>query len=202
MQEDKDRTARLVLAKDEPVYCFDGMLDNNSAGLLKRWIAGCAASRANSPLLIMTSCGGSLEQAFSIFDMVRSLLPGLRICVLGECKSAATLVLLAARPENRLSGPRVRFMVHCAAIVTSDGMRLSAELPVDPGEVKRCCDENDLALSEGFELHERTRQLIEVVARETHLDPDTSEKLHSLSQHFSAEQAREMGFVGAILEEA
>lgn len=67
----------------------------------------------NTPSQIITdSIGGSLFEAYRIRDYIKTIAPDTVIGVVGYCASAATVMLLGAKRENRWSSENSRFLIH------------------------------------------------------------------------------------------
>jgi ATP-dependent Clp protease protease subunit len=62
--------------------------------------------------IFINSPGGSADDGFAIYDMIRFVRPPVRIVSTGLSASAATVIMLAAKKENRLALPNARIMIH------------------------------------------------------------------------------------------
>jgi ATP-dependent Clp protease protease subunit len=62
--------------------------------------------------IFINSPGGSADDGFAIYDMIRFVRPPVRIVSAGLSASAATVIMLAAKKENRLALPNARIMIH------------------------------------------------------------------------------------------
>jgi len=62
--------------------------------------------------IFINSPGGSADDGFAIFDMIKFIEAPVKIIAAGLTASAATLIMLAAKKENRLSMPNARLMIH------------------------------------------------------------------------------------------
>jgi len=62
--------------------------------------------------IFINSPGGSADDGFAIFDMIKFIEAPVKIIAAGLTASAATLVMLAAKKENRLAMPNARLMLH------------------------------------------------------------------------------------------
>jgi len=62
--------------------------------------------------VFLNSPGGSVTDGFAIFDTLRFIQPKIKIVCAGLCASIATIILLAAEKEDRLSLPHCRFLIH------------------------------------------------------------------------------------------
>jgi ATP-dependent Clp protease protease subunit len=62
--------------------------------------------------IFINSPGGSADDGFAIYDMIRFVRPRVRIVSAGLSASAATVIMLAAKKEDRLALPNARIMIH------------------------------------------------------------------------------------------
>jgi ATP-dependent Clp protease, protease subunit len=62
--------------------------------------------------IFINSPGGSADDGFAIYDMIRFVRPRVRIISAGLSASAATVIMLAAKKEDRLALPNSRIMIH------------------------------------------------------------------------------------------
>lgn len=62
--------------------------------------------------IFIDSPGGDADAGFAIYDMIRFIKPRVRTICAGLTASAAVIVLLAAKKEDRLSLPNARILIH------------------------------------------------------------------------------------------
>ncbi len=62
--------------------------------------------------LFLNSPGGEINSGFAIYDIIRFIKPEVRIICSGLCASIATIILIAAKKENRYSLPNSKFLIH------------------------------------------------------------------------------------------
>jgi len=62
--------------------------------------------------IFINSPGGSADDGFAIFDMIKFIEAPVKIIATGLSASAATLILLAVKKENRVAMPNTRIMIH------------------------------------------------------------------------------------------
>jgi ATP-dependent Clp protease protease subunit len=68
---------------------------------------------AEKPIKIfINSPGGSADDGFAIYDMIRFVRSPVKIISTGLSASAATVIMLAAKKENRFALPNARIMIH------------------------------------------------------------------------------------------
>jgi ATP-dependent Clp protease protease subunit len=68
---------------------------------------------AEKPIKIfINSPGGSADDGFAIYDMIRFVRSPVKIISAGLSASAATVIMLAAKKENRFALPNARIMIH------------------------------------------------------------------------------------------
>ena len=93
--------------------------------VLSEGIGSTAAKRVIEQLLTMeqddpekdiwiylNSPGGEVSSGFGIYDTIRFIKPKVKIIVTGLAASIATVILLAADRENRISLPNSRLLIH------------------------------------------------------------------------------------------
>ncbi|MCG3185000.1 MAG: ATP-dependent Clp protease proteolytic subunit [Planctomycetes bacterium] len=88
---------------------------------------------AKKPItFIVNSPGGSADSGFAIRDYARFVKPPVRSIVCGICASAAVMIHLGAKKENRYCTPSSRFLLHQPSMAArgqaSDLEILSAEI--------------------------------------------------------------------------
>jgi ATP-dependent Clp protease protease subunit len=62
--------------------------------------------------IFINSPGGSADDGFAIYDMIRFVRSPVKIISAGLSASAATVIMLAAKKENRFALPNARIMIH------------------------------------------------------------------------------------------
>ncbi len=62
--------------------------------------------------IFINSPGGSADDGFAIYDMIRFIRPPVKVISAGLSASAATVIMLAAEKENRYALPNARIMIH------------------------------------------------------------------------------------------
>jgi ATP-dependent Clp protease protease subunit len=111
--------------------------------------------------IYIDSPGGDADAGFAIFDFIRFVTPEVRIIASGLAASAGSLILLAAKPENRLSMPNARILIHQPL----GGAQGSAtEIEIQAGQILKLKERINRVISE------ETGKPIEVVARDTERD--------------------------------
>ncbi len=62
--------------------------------------------------ILINSPGGSADDGFAIYDMIRFVRPPVNIVSVGLSASAATVIMLAAEKADRFALPNARIMIH------------------------------------------------------------------------------------------
>ena len=62
--------------------------------------------------IFINSPGGSVYDGFAIYDLIRFIRPAVKMISAGLSASAATVIMLAAKKEDRLALPNSRIMIH------------------------------------------------------------------------------------------
>ena len=137
---------------------------------------------AEAPIKIfINSPGGSADDGFAIYDMIRFVRPAVKIISTGLSASAATVIMLAATKENRLATPNARIMIH----QPWGGVQGQAtDISIQAQEILRLKDRLNgiLAKHTGKEL--------------VQLEQDTDR-----DKFLSAEDAKEYGLVDSVVED-
>lgn len=71
-----------------------------------------AADPEKTIKIFINSPGGSADDGFAIYDIIRFIRPRVRIVSTGLSASAATVIMMAAAKEDRLALPNARIMIH------------------------------------------------------------------------------------------
>ena len=130
--------------------------------------------------IYINSQGGHVESGDTIFDMIRFIDAPVKIIGTGWVASAGALIFAAPPVENRLCLPHTRFMIHQPL----GGMMGSAvELEIEAKEIIKMKERLNRTLAE------QTGQPLEKVAKDT-----------DRNYWMQAEEAREYGLVGKIIE--
>jgi ATP-dependent Clp protease protease subunit len=129
--------------------------------------------------IFINSPGGDADAGFAIYDMMRFVKPKIKAVCTGVVASAAVIILLGARKENRYSLPSARILIH----QPSTGIHgTAADIQIEATEILKCREKiNRLISSE-------TGQTIGKV------ESDTKRNFW-----MSAEEAQKYGLVNKII---
>ena len=130
--------------------------------------------------MYINSPGGDADAGFAIFDMIRFVKPKIKAICAGVAASAAVIILLGARKENRFSLPNARVLIH----QPSTGIHgTAADIQIEASEILKC--------------REKINRLISVETGQT------MEKVESDTKRnfwMSAEEALKYGLVRKIIQ--
>jgi ATP-dependent Clp protease protease subunit len=130
--------------------------------------------------LLVNSPGGEVHSGFAVYDMIRFVRPRVRIVCTGLTASIATVILLAARKEDRIAMPNARFLIH---------------QPLFQGEVFGPASDLEITAHEILKTKKRINELI---AEETGRPIEKVEHDTERDYWLSAEEAREYGLVSKV----
>lgn len=134
----------------------------------------------NNPVKVfIDSPGGDADAGYAIFDMLRFIKPEVITIGMGTVASAAALVHLAAKKENRLSLPNAHFLIHQPL----SGIRgVATEIEIHAREIEKLREKiNKLIALE-------TGQKVSKVAKDTDRD-----------YWLNAEEALKYGLISRII---
>ena len=129
--------------------------------------------------ILINSPGGSADDGFAIYDMIRFIRPPVRIVSVGLSASAATVIMLAAEKDSRFALPNARIMIH------QPSMRYMGVAE----DVKRTAEQI-------LKLRERINELY---ARETGQPLDKVVEDTDRDYWMSAGEAVEYGLIGKVV---
>ncbi|HJW86809.1 MAG TPA: ATP-dependent Clp protease proteolytic subunit, partial [Candidatus Brocadiaceae bacterium] len=85
--------------------------------------------------IFINSPGGDADAGFAIFDMMRFVKPKVKAICTGVAASAAVIILLGAKKENRFSLPNARVLIH----QPSTGIHgTAADIQIEASEIIKC----------------------------------------------------------------
>ena len=115
------------------MHCW-GSINDSMAQTLINQLHQMETQDAEKPIeLLINSPGGDLHAACAIVDVIASVSPPVHTTALGQCLSAATLILAAGEPGHRVVHPSTRLMVHQAKKVSyahSCQLRTGGHVPI------------------------------------------------------------------------
>ncbi len=130
--------------------------------------------------IFIDSPGGDADAGFAIFDMLRFVKPDIITVGMGLVASAASIILLAARKENRMGLPNSHYLIHQPL----SGIRgVATEIEIHARELEKLRVKiNELIAAE-------TGQTVEKVGADTDRD-----------YWMSADEATEYGLVSRVIQ--
>jgi len=129
--------------------------------------------------LFINTPGGSADDGFAIYDMIRFLRSPVVIICVGLNASAGTIILLGTPRERRLALPNARIMIH----QPSGGARGRAT-------------DIEITAAELLKLH---RRAVEIIATECGRTVAQVEEDTSRDHWLSPEEARDYGLISRVI---
>ncbi len=129
--------------------------------------------------VFIDSPGGDADAGYAIFDMLRFVKPEVLTIGMGTVASAAALVHLAAKKENRLSLPNAHFLIHQPL----SGIRgVATEIEIHAIELEKLREKINVLIAK------ETGQKVKKVSEDTDRD-----------YWLNAEEALEYGLISRII---
>ncbi|MFN8370632.1 MAG: ATP-dependent Clp protease proteolytic subunit [Bacteriovoracaceae bacterium] len=101
-----------MLLRDRSITLFNAVNAKTAQEVIESLLF-LEAADANAPIkFYINSPGGEVISGFGIYDVIRFIKPDVKIICSGFCASIATILMLAAKKEHRLSLPNGRFLIH------------------------------------------------------------------------------------------
>jgi ATP-dependent Clp protease protease subunit len=145
-------------------------------------LVAMATTSSDPILLVINSQGGHVEAADTIYDMIGFIEPAVQVLGTGWVASAGAHIFLAPPRDQRFSLPNTRFMLHQPA----GGVSGQA---IDIG-------------IEAQEIVKMRGRLNRIIAEQTGQPLEKVEKDTDRNFWMSAEQARDYGIVGRVINRA
>jgi len=122
-EEDEEGPSRLdahlarELLKARTVILAEGINERSARRIVAQLLLLDGESKEKPIRFFIDSPGGSVDDAFAIFDVIRFINAPVRMIASGIAASAGVLVFLAVPKEHRFTLPNARFLVHQPASV-------------------------------------------------------------------------------------
>jgi ATP-dependent Clp protease protease subunit len=186
MFEDSDRVfkneAELLwakLLKTRTIIISQEVSDELARSVLAQLLVLEAENSMEPIRIFINSPGGAADSGFAIFDMLRFIKPEVKIICAGLVASAAAIILLGAKHENRMSLPNSRILIHQPSTMIQG---YAADVAISAVEIVK--------------LRERANKLI---AAETGKPLEKVERDTNRDYWMSPEEALEYGLIGRII---
>ncbi len=180
--DERDRDGafgRLLKTRTIPLF---GAVDGK---LTRRVIDALTILEAEDPdapiTVLQNSPGGSVSDGFAIYDMMGFIRPPVRVVCVGLTASIATVTLLGAPKEDRVSLPHTRFLIH---------------QPLIPGNVFGPASDLEITAREILKTRDRINQML---ADATGQPLERVEKDTQRDYWMNAEEALEYGLISRII---
>ena len=142
------------------------------------------ASTSDDPItLMMTNLpGDDLASALSLYDVIHTAGPPVKIIAAGQIKGAGLIPFIASPIRDRVALPNARFLLHQAK---GGGSSPGSDVSQQAEEIRRL----------------RTRS-VDLLAEATGQDPEQVEKDMKHGTWLTAEEAQAYGFIDRIVQQA
>jgi len=174
-----DLTERMLKAR---TVMISSAIDDKVAARVIGELLLLEADDPTKPITVyLNSPGGSVTAGFAIYDTLRLVQPRIRILCVGLTASIATIILLGANKEDRLSLPNTRLLIH---------------QPLIAGNVYGPASDLEITANEILKTRDRLNKLL---AAETGQDLSRIEADTHRDFWMTAEEAVEYGLVARIV---
>lgn len=181
--EKKETTPTLTekLLKTRTITLFDA-IDSKVAKEFINALLVLEADNEKEPIkILLNSPGGEVTSGFAIYDALKFIKPEVKIICTGLCASIATIILTAAKKENRMSLPNCEFLIH---------------QPLTSGITGRISD-IEIASKELLKTKEK---LLKILAKETGKNMEQMTKDCDRDFWMTATHAKEYGLIHKVID--
>ena len=157
-------------------FLLDGPVDQEM--LRTAWSSLAALGVSKPVTCFISSEGGELDIGFAIYDLFRNFENTLNIVVLGNCCSAATIILLAG--DNRFISENSYCMIHLGTITVTS-------------------EDSEANMKKWIRHYDRyTDKMIALYAETLKMSKAQVKKLITLDKHYLGQEAVDCGLVHHI----
>jgi ATP-dependent Clp protease protease subunit len=167
-------------ANNRVVY-LHGDVDESNIGEVQRQLFDLSIKSRQPITIVISTYGGSMDEMFSLYDVINMLKCPVRTVGLGKIMSAGVLLLASGEKGTRLLGKNSRIMIHP---IWSSASGNVFEMMNESLELERC--------------HE---QYLDVMVSNTKMDRIIIESMmkEKIDQYITPEQAIKLGIVDKIV---
>lgn len=159
-----------------------GEISQNTATRVTEHLLALAADSDADITMVLNSQGGHVESGDTIHDMIRFVTPRVRVLGTGWVASAGALIYVAVPREDRFCLPNTRFLLHQP---WGGAGGTASDIQIEANEILKMRDRLNRIFAR------ETGQPLERIAEDTHRN-----------FWLGAEEARDYGLVGSIVEKA
>ena len=170
------------LLKERIIFLGSDVRDDNANAICAQLLLLAAEDPGKDIWLYINSPGGSISAGMAIYDTMRFVSPDVSTVVMGMAASMGQFLLSAGTPGKRFALPHSRVMMH----QPSGGIGGTA---------------SDIKIQAEQMLYVK-KQMAELIAEHTGQSLDQIEKDSDRDRWFSAEEARDYGFVDHVFSSA
>jgi ATP-dependent Clp protease protease subunit len=170
------------LLKERIIFLGSDVRDDNANAICAQLLLLAAEDPDKDIWLYINSPGGSVTAGMAIFDTMQFVKPDVATVAMGLAASMGQFLLSAGTPGKRYATPHARIMMH----QPSGGIGGTA---------------SDIKIQAEQMLHIK-RQMADLIAEHTGQTVDQIEKDSDRDRWFTADQARDYGFVDHVVANA
>ena len=170
------------LLKERIIFLGSDVRDDNANAICAQLLLLAAEDPDKDIWLYINSPGGSVTAGMAIFDTMTFVQPDVATVAMGLAASMGQFLLSAGTPGKRYATPHARIMMH----QPSGGIGGTA---------------SDIKIQAEQMLHIK-RQMADLIAQHTGQSVEQIEKDSDRDRWFTAEQARDYGFVDHVVANA
>jgi ATP-dependent Clp protease, protease subunit len=170
------------LLKERIIFLGSDVRDDNANAICAQLLLLAAEDPEKDIWLYINSPGGSVTAGMAIFDTMQFVTPDVATVAMGLAASMGQFLLSAGTPGKRYATPHARIMMH----QPSGGIGGTA---------------SDIKIQAEQMLHIK-RQMADLIAQHTGQTVEQIEKDSDRDRWFTADQARDYGFVDHVVANA
>jgi len=173
--------AQKTLLKNRKIILSEPVTSASAKRVIEQLLTLEADDASKDIWMFVNSPGGEVNSGFAIYDTMRFIKPEVKVMVTGLAASIATVILLAAKKEFRMSMPNSRLLIH---------------QPLIGGAVQGQATDIEITAREILKTRERIAQLY---TKETGQPLERVQKDIERDYWMTADEAKEYGLITKIV---
>jgi ATP-dependent Clp protease, protease subunit len=176
-----DGGSNRALFKSRRIVVSEGISSMSAKKIIEQMLALEADDPSKDIWMFLNSPGGEVNSGFGIFDTMKFIKPEVKVIVTGLAASIATVILLGAKKENRMSMPNSRLLIH-QPLIGGQMQGQATDIEITAKEILKTRERIALL------YHNETKQPLERVQQDIERD-----------YWMTAEEAKSYGLISRII---
>lgn len=161
-----------INSESRVLMLFGEINETSSFGVVQGLLDLQAQNPMNDITFIINSCGGQVDDLFTIIDIMNCIKPDIKTIIIGKAMSAGAYIAINGAKGKRYITENSRIMLHSLSGGTSGSF---SDIQIDINEMQRLNNKIIDIVSKNSKLNKK--QVEELIARDRYILPEEAIKL-------------------------